>query len=152
MLLVWFSMFLFSITQTNKPMSYTKDSGIHLTKSPYTFHESVDRLVAVLKKHQIQIFAHVDHSNNAKQVNEPLEGNYLIVFGNPLVGTKLMQQNPAVGLELPLKILVFVDNKQVYFAYRDFPKIADNYGLNSQVIIEKIHKLMAELVIESCKK
>lgn len=144
MLLAWFSMILFSIAQP-----YTKDTSMSLQKSPYSLQESIQKLTMVLEKRKIQVFARIDHSYNAKEVKESLSGNYLLIFGNPLVGTKLMQQNPAIGLDLPLKILIFEDKGTVYFAYKNLSQLAQSYSLEKHPIVGKIHSLMGKLVAEA---
>ena len=50
-------------------------------------------------------FATIDHSENAKQVEMELKQNTVVLFGNPQVGTMLMQCNPSMGMDLPLKML-----------------------------------------------
>lgn len=63
-------------------------------------------LKEVLKKRKIPIFAVYDHGENAKTVGMEMPETIVIVFGNPSIGTKLMLENAAIALELPLKIAI----------------------------------------------
>ena len=74
-----------------------------LKQSPYNVSETLDRLENVLKKKGITIFARVDHSAGAKKVGIQMAETQLLTFGNPKMGTPLMNENILMGLELPMK-------------------------------------------------
>jgi len=78
----------------------------------------------------------VDHSTAASNFNIKLKPIYLIVFGNPKTGSLLMQENPEVGIELPLKALIYQDeekNTWVMYKNMDYLKnmffLKDPYGV-----------------------
>jgi len=70
-------------------------------------HKStVNRLIKLIKDENLTYFETIDHQANARKVGMDLKPESVVVFGNPRMGTVLMNCNPSMGLELPLKILV----------------------------------------------
>ena len=67
------------------------------------------RLREALDSHGLQLFARIDHATGARKAEVELEPNVLLIFGNPSVGTPLMQADPRVGIELPLRMLIWQD-------------------------------------------
>jgi uncharacterized protein (DUF302 family) len=70
---------------------------------------TVERLKDLLGRQSIQVFADIDHAEGAKRVGLPLRPTRLLIFGNPKAGTPLMQSRQTIGLDLPLRILVWED-------------------------------------------
>ena len=66
---------------------------------------AIAKLKKIIKDKGLTHFATIDHSENAKSVKMTLKQNTLVIFGNPQVGTILMQCNPSMGMDLPLKML-----------------------------------------------
>jgi uncharacterized protein (DUF302 family) len=78
----------------------------------------------------LRIFAEIDHSDNAYVANMQLPESKLIIFGNPKIGTNLMKQNMLVGLDLPMRILVFEDSDgKVKIAYRNGTWLVKEHNL-----------------------
>ncbi|HIP20378.1 MAG TPA: DUF302 domain-containing protein, partial [Sulfurimonas sp.] len=76
----------------------------------------------------LTVFAIINHSGNAKMVDMKLNESKMVIFGNPRLGTTLMQQDMTVGLDLPLRILVFKDTDgKVKMAYRDGSWLASKH-------------------------
>src|SRR3974390_2358500 len=67
------------------------------------------RLREALGAHGLQLFARIDHAAGARKANVELEADVLLIFGNVRVGTPLMQADPRVGIELPLRMLIWQD-------------------------------------------
>lgn len=94
--------------------------GMTLVPSPHNVATTVDKLEQVLKSKGMTIMARVDHSANAKNVDLELRDTELLIFGNPKVGTKLMQCSQSIAIDLPLKMLAYQsDDGQVFLAYND---------------------------------
>jgi uncharacterized protein (DUF302 family) len=65
------------------------------------------------------VFADFDHAAGAKQVGLPLRPTRVLIFGNPQAGTPLMQSRQTIGLDLPLRVLVWEDEGgKVWLTYR----------------------------------
>lgn len=71
--------------------------------------ETMNRLESQIKGRGMTIFARINHSALAAQVGLPLRPTEVILFGNPRGGTPLMQAKQTIGIDLPLKALVWQD-------------------------------------------
>lgn len=117
--------------------------------SKKTVSETVSAITATLKAHGITIFSHIDHGKEALQVKLPLQEEQLIVFGDPAVGTYLMQENPLIGIELPLKILIWSDQKQTHIAFPNVLLWQRKFGISKHApILEKIMHFYQQLILE----
>ena len=83
--------------------------GLIAVKSFYGPKETMDRLEIVLKEKGMTIFARVDHAAGAARVGEQLRPTEVLIFGNPQGGTPFMECSQTVGIDLPLKALVWED-------------------------------------------
>lgn len=83
--------------------------GMDSMPSAHSVSATVDRLEKGLSAAGFRIFARIDHAAGAQSVNMPLPPTELLIFGKPDVGTMLMQSQRTVGIELPLKYLVWQD-------------------------------------------
>ena len=91
---------------------------------------TIDRLTAAIEKAGAKVFAVIDHSGEAKNVGLPLRDTKVVIFGSPRAGTPVMQAQPLAALDLPLKILVWVDDQdQVWMSFASPAWLADRYGL-----------------------
>jgi uncharacterized protein (DUF302 family) len=73
-------------------------------KSENNLATTLSKLETLIKTEGLQDFGTIDHSGNAKSVEMSLRPNHVVTFGNPKVGTLLMQCNPSMGLDLPLRM------------------------------------------------
>jgi uncharacterized protein (DUF302 family) len=90
------------------------------TKSKYGVHETGDRLEKILTTKGMKIFNRISHSENAAKASMELRPTELFIFGDPKVGTLLMQCSQSVAIDLPLKMLVWEDEKgSVWLSYND---------------------------------
>ncbi len=98
--------------------------------SPRGVTETIERLKSLLARKGIDIFAHVDHASGAKRVGLPLRPTQVLIFGNPQAGTPLMQGRQTIGLDLPLRILVWEDEAgKVWLTYRRVQELARSHRL-----------------------
>ena len=88
------------------------------------------RLREALDEHGLQLFARIDHAAGARKADVELEANVLLIFGNTRVGTPLMQADPRVGVELPLRMLIWQDPDGTHVGYLDPRELADRYALD----------------------
>ena len=108
-------------------------------KSPYSVDKTLDRLEKVLKSKGITIFTRVNHVGGAKRVGIPMNDTKLLIFGNPKMGTPLMNENIMMGLDLPMKALAWKDAKgQVWLSYLKPSVLQQRHSLKTQAIINKM--------------
>ena len=108
-------------------------------KSPYSVDITLDRLENVLKKKGITIFTRVDHAAGAKRAGIPMNDTRLLIFGNPKMGSPLMNENIMMALDLPMKALAWKDSQgQVWLSYLKPAVLQQRHGLKNQAIINKM--------------
>ena len=95
------------------------DTGMISKQSANDVKTTMDRLEAAVKKAGARVFARIDHAGGASTVGMELQAMELLVFGNPKLGTPIIKANPAAGLDLPIKVLVWQDGDKVMIGYLD---------------------------------
>jgi uncharacterized protein (DUF302 family) len=121
-----------------------------LVTVPSTFGPSktIGRLKAAAKAKGLTVFARIDHGAGAAEVGMALSPTQLLIFGNAKGGTPLMQANQEVGIDLPLKALVYEDGTgMVWLAYNDPHWIGQRHGLGTSqsAAIEAMASLLKDL-------
>jgi uncharacterized protein (DUF302 family) len=112
----------------------------------------IDKIKQILNEKKIKLFTLFDHAAEAEQVNLNLNPTQVIVFGDPKVGTLLMQEDPAVALELPLKMLVWQEDGQTWIGYQPPSNLGKTYRLEQhQPILEKMDLLLAAIAETAAK-
>jgi uncharacterized protein (DUF302 family) len=105
--------------------------GLITTPSAFGPAETMHRLRAEATARGLEIFAQVDHAKGAAAVGLPLRPTDLLIFGAARGGTPLMQQAQTVGIDLPLKALVWQDEGGATFiSYNDPEWLAERHGLS----------------------
>jgi uncharacterized protein (DUF302 family) len=108
--------------------------GLITIRSSYGPKETMNRLEAEVKTKGLTVFAHIDHAAGAAAVGLPLGPTDLLIFGNAKGGTPLMQAIQTVGIELPLKVLVWQDaSGNTWLSYNDPNWIAKRHGVGHEV-------------------
>ena len=106
------------------------DNGLVTIASARNTRETMDRLLAALKAHNMTVFARIDHAGAAHQVGMDLRPTEILVFGNPKGGTLLMQAAQSIGIDLPLKLLVWQDEAgKSWIGYNDPRWLAARHGV-----------------------
>lgn len=115
--------------------------------SPHNVTVTIDRLEAVLKAKGVAIVARWDHAAAAAQVGLRLRPMQLLIFGNPRLGTPLMQVDPRIGVDLPVKVLAWEDDDgQVWVGYTAPVELAARYAVDDQVdAVQKLGEVMDQL-------
>ncbi len=124
----------------------SETDGIIKTKSAHSVTETINKLEAVLIKKGMTIFKRVNHTAGASKVGLKLRPTELLIFGNPKVGTPLMQCSQTAALDLPQKALAYKDeNGQVWLAYNDPAYMAKRHNLkNCDAAVQKVTNALAK--------
>ena len=106
-------------------------TGLAYAESDHSADETADALLAALESNDaIGVVADVDHAANADGAGLELRPTRVLLFGNPNLGTPLMQRNQTAGIDLPQKILVYKNGEgEVYAAYNTTDYLASRHGL-----------------------
>ncbi|MEM1256321.1 MAG: DUF302 domain-containing protein [Cyanobacteria bacterium P01_H01_bin.21] len=98
----------------------TAPTGLIVKSSPYSVEETETRFTQILEARGLNLFASVDHTQNAAGVDLALRPTRVVIFGNPRLGTPLMQCQQTIAIDLPQKVLIWEDDQgQVQLAYND---------------------------------
>ena len=113
--------------------------------------ETMDRLEAQIRTKGLTIFARIDHAAGAAEVGLRLAPTNLIIFGNARGGTPLMQSAQTVGIDLPLKILVWQDAaNNTWLSYNEPRWIGQRHGVAGvESTIDKMADLLAAIAREA---
>jgi uncharacterized protein (DUF302 family) len=123
--------------------------GLVKRASPYSVEATAERFVEKAKLQKLNIFKQVDHAAGAASVDMDLRPTHVIIFGNPKGGTPLMQCSQTMGIDLPMKALVWKDAEgQVWFGYNDPEYLAERHGASDCKPVAKIGQLLNNLSAE----
>ena len=92
------------------------------------------------------VFARIDHAAGAEKISKLLRPTEVAIFGNPQGGTPLMECAQSMGIDLPLKALVWEDaQRQVWLGYNDPAFIAQRHSAAQCAAVGPVGKVLAEL-------
>ncbi|MCQ8888189.1 DUF302 domain-containing protein [Pseudoalteromonas carrageenovora] len=127
--------------------------GVISVKSPLSAKATMDKFEQLAKSKDLTIFARIDHAAGAKKVNKELNPTEVLIFGNPKGGTPLMQCAQTIGIDLPLKALVWKDaQSQVWLSYNDPAYIATRHNAENCPAAKKIGKVLHTLATTTVKQ
>ena len=133
-----------------------KGAFLESVKSKNDLPTSVNKLLKIIKEKHLTLFTTIDHAQNAKKVGLDLKPETVVIFGNPRVGTLLMQCNPSMGLDLPLRML-FTTNYEgettITYTNPEYWSLKHNIKDKKCLgIIKNMHIALQELAAEAAKK
>jgi uncharacterized protein (DUF302 family) len=120
--------------------------GLVTVASAYSVTETADRLEQALLDKGMKVFLRVDHAAGAASVDQQLPATELVIFGNPKVGTPLMQCSRSVAIDLPQKALIWEDDQgQVWLTYNDPAYLGARHELGEPCakVLEKVSGALA---------
>jgi uncharacterized protein (DUF302 family) len=118
--------------------------GLVAIKSPHSAKETMNRLEDAAKKRGLNVFARIDHAAGAAKVGKSLRPTEVLIFGNPQGGTPFMECAQSVGIDLPLKALVWEDaSSQVWVGYNDPAYLARRHGIAQCSVVDNLRKALA---------
>lgn len=120
--------------------------GLIAAKSPYSAKETMDRLEGIVKQRGLTVFAQIDHAAGATKVGKTLRPTEVLIFGNPQGGTPFMECAQSIGIDLPLKALVWEDaSAQVWLGYNDPDYLAKRHDVPNCGVAAGLRKTLAAL-------
>jgi uncharacterized protein (DUF302 family) len=107
--------------------------GLITIASDFGPKETADRLEEAIKAKNMTVFARIDHAAGAAAVGLPLRPTEVLIFGNARGGTPLMQARQTIVIDLPLKALVWQDDRgKTWLTYNDPAWLARRHGIDEQ--------------------
>ncbi|MER2514202.1 MAG: DUF302 domain-containing protein [Nitrosomonas ureae] len=120
--------------------------GLVALRSPHSAEATMDRLEGLVKQRGLNVFARIDHAAGAAKVGKSLRPTEVLIFGNPQGGTPFMECAQSVGIDLPLKALVWEDaENQVWLGYNDPAFLAQRHGAAQCAAVENLRKALSGL-------
>ena len=128
-------------------MSPSPAEGLIAIQSPFAAKLTMDRFEENARQRGLNIFARIDHAAGAARVGKTLRPTELLIFGNPQGGTPLMECAQTIGIELPLKALVWQDAEGlVWLGYNDPAFIAQRHHVvNATAMTGSLAELLSQL-------
>ena len=107
--------------------------GLTTMRSSQGPKDTMNRLEAAIKAKGMTVFARIDHAAGAAEVGLSQQPTELLIFGNAKAGTPLMQSVQTIGIDLPLKALVWQDaSGKTWLSYKDPAWLANHHGLSGE--------------------
>ena len=128
------------------PATIFAADGLIVLESSYSADETMNRFEAIAKEKGLNIFARIDHAAGAAKIGKTLRPTEVLIFGNPQGGTPFMECSQTVGIDLPLKVLVWQDSTgQVWLGYNDPEYMATRHEVKACAVAAKLKQALAGL-------
>lgn len=124
-LLVAAAMFAFAIAP-----GHAADDAWVVKSGKSSVSDTVEKLVAAIEQAGAKVFVTVDHAAGAKTVGSDLDPTVLVIFGNPKIGTPVIEADRRAGLDLPAGILVWEENGATRIGYENPQSLKAKYGID----------------------
>ena len=124
-----------NMNEPTKPGTPPSVEGIVTRPSPFSVEETLQRLQEAIHSRNLTLFAHIDHSGEAKRVGLKMQEAHVLIFGSPKGGTPLMIASPLLALDLPLKTLVWQsEDGQVWVSSTSPDYLRVRYAIPQELI------------------
>lgn len=126
--------------------------GFIVLESSHGPKDTMERLKAAVTARGMTIFAEIDHAGAAKDVGMTLAPTEVLIFGSPKAGTPLMQASQTMGIDLPLKALVWQDSAgKTWLGYNDPKWLARRHGVTgNDHLLDAIATALASVAKDAC--
>jgi len=127
------------------------DNAVMLTRtSSKGYAETLRQLFDAVAARGLTVFAQFDHAAAAREADMDLSPEVVLVFGNPRAGTPLMQDDPRIGIELPLRIVVWDSDDVTMIGYNDPRELSHIYDVGGRApTLDAMAALLSELAQEA---
>ncbi len=144
--------FLVAYVLTASLPAVAGSDGIVRVKSAYPIAETIERLKKDIADKGINFFDEIDQSGLAADAGIWLRPSVLLIFGNPPLGTQFITANADAGLDWPVRLLVYENDKgEVWTAYTDFGWIARRHGIENRADQLKMASSVISSITSSVK-
>ncbi|TCO78213.1 DUF302 domain-containing protein [Chromatocurvus halotolerans] len=121
--------------------------GLIAMESPRNPEQTMDRLETVVRERGLNVFARIDHAAGAATVGKSLRPTEVLIFGNPQGGTPFMECAQSVGIDLPLKALVWEDaESRTWIGYNDPDYLAARHGIEDCGVVPNLRDALKSIL------
>ncbi len=110
--------------------------------------ESAERLKKSIQEKGFMIFCDIDHQANAKSADLDMPASRVLIFGNPVAGTKLMQKDITMSFDLPIRIAVVEHEGETLVIHQTSDGYCSQYDVDNHPVLDKIEQLFAALLLD----
>jgi len=122
-----------ALTASSSSVTLADNAGVVRVRSAYPIGETIERLKKDIADKGITFFSEIDQSKLVAEAGIKLQPSVLLIFGNPPLGTQFITANANAGLDWPVRLLVFENEKgEVWTAHTDFYCIARRHGIKNR--------------------
>jgi uncharacterized protein (DUF302 family) len=114
----------------------------------HTVADAAKRIRSYLQDKSFTLFADIDHQKNADTVDLTMPASRVLIFGNPVAGTKLMQKDITMSLDLPLRIAIVEKDGKTLLLHQTTEDYTNLYQVIDHPVLEKMEALFTELAAE----
>ncbi|MFO7858050.1 MAG: DUF302 domain-containing protein [Ectothiorhodospiraceae bacterium] len=104
--------------------------GLVTMESRFDVATTSERLITALNDADLEVFNEIAHDAGAESVDLELAPTRVVIFGNPAVGTLLMQCNRTAAIDLPMKALIWEEGDTTFIGYNSADYLAERHGLD----------------------
>ncbi len=124
------------------------DDGLVKNLSAHSVQTTMDSLENLVRNKGLTVFVRIDHAAGAAEVGEEMLPTQLLMFGKPAIGTNLMTSQRTVGVDLPIKVLIWEEpDGKVWIAYNDPAYLAKRHGIDDRdAVLDKMGRVVKGLV------
>lgn len=120
---------------SNEPTPPSDVDGLVSLASPFPVDQTLDRLESLLRAHGATIFARIDHCAAAADAGLAMRAAQVLIFGNPRIGTPIMNTAPTVAIDLPFKALAWEDAVgNVWLGYNSAEYLGRRHDIAREVL------------------
>jgi uncharacterized protein (DUF302 family) len=130
------------------------EEGLISLQSHHSAKETADRFESIIEDKGLTLFARIDHQQNAAKVNLSLRPTEVLIFGNPKIGTLLMQCTQSIAIDLPQKVLVTEDaENRVWLSYNNPKYLKTRHNIQGcDDVTNRIEKILNKLSMAATTK
>jgi uncharacterized protein (DUF302 family) len=115
---------------------------------PLSGDEAIKRIKSFLAKKEFEVFADINHQSNAQSVELDMPYSRVLIFGNPLAGTKLMQKDIFMSFDMPLRLAIVEKGNETFLLHQTSADYSSLYQVEAHPVLEKVENLFAALASE----
>jgi uncharacterized protein (DUF302 family) len=115
-------------------------------QSPHSVQQTMDKLESLVKEKGLTVFARIDHKANAASVGKAMPDSQVLIFGNPKAGTRIMLNDLAAAVDLPLRVLVYADfDNNTWVLYHNPQGLKNQFSLDECKVLGNVEKALDNL-------
>lgn len=132
----------------------TAADGLISRESEHTVERTMNRLERAVRVAGFRVFARIDHARAADRVNIRLRPTELLIFGKPKVGSLLMDKGQTIGIDLPLKYLVWLDeDNKVRIGWNDPSYLTERHSIGGvDALLQKMGGALQKMADEAARR